>query len=356
VQDGFKHFSVLFNKALADARKRNDEEDYALLARFIGETCEEFFRVFMKTASEKRKIDTTTFLYDRGVALLGGMHDRSHASILFIVHSLEEIAKFSDDDDDIMAALSCIRRLTDIFLDAHKTHEWEHISGVFDEICLAVTRISEDYYLQKDNSLKTMPIVGYTTGVHRTVTAALVEFFCAYRDLGDRYTDGMPLAYFEAIEGLLEVLFDRLGEITENGRQNVGVTSNYHKLTRSLYQIYEQFGMDAIEHKQSESLGLAMSNLRRIIKPAKEYKLALEHQEIAVIIMTLSAHGLATFGDVAVKADGRTVIEYALETLKKHTTAEQRKQASWKVSEEDWDNKKHGGAVQSFVRKLEKLK
>jgi hypothetical protein len=191
---------------------------------------------------------------------------------------------------------------------------------VFDEICLSVTRISEDYYLQKNNSLKTVPIVGYVTGMHHTVTTALVDFFGAYRDLGDRFTDTEPRMYFEAIESVIEVLFVRLGDIVENGQQDVGYTATYHNVARQLYDIYDSFGTDAIEHKKPELLGMVLSNLRRIIKPAKNFRLVDERQELCVILVRLAVGGVAVFGDIAIKADGRKISEYTLETLSKHIT------------------------------------
>jgi len=328
--DGLRQFGKLFDKALADSRRREqagnknfDPAEYVNLARYISESCEEFFRIFDKTASEKRKIDTVSLLHAKGTLLLQGNHDASHASLLPIARGLENLAKISHDDDEIIATIGRIRQLCDTFLDGHKKHAWEHIAGLFDEICLSVTRISEDYYLQKNNSLKTVPIIGYSTGKHQTVTAALVDFFCAYRDLGDRYTDAKPLSYFEAIESVIEVLFVRLGDITANGQQHIGFTMTYHELARELYKIYYIFGIDAIEHKKPELLGLALSNLRRIIKPAKNFKLDQERQELTNMIVGLAANGVIEFGDMAIKDDGRTIGSYTKETLDKHAASAQ---------------------------------
>ena len=127
-----------------------------------------------------------------------------------------------------------------------RKHDWDHVAGPFGEICLSVTRITETYYLQKNNSLKTVPIIGYSTGDHKTVTATLVDFFYAYHDLGDRFTDTVPLYYFEAIESVIEVLFVRLSDIADNHQQDIGFNMKYYELARKLYMIYYTFGIDAI--------------------------------------------------------------------------------------------------------------
>ncbi len=348
--DGLRHLSNLFDKTLEDSRKRSDQTEYVRLARYISESCEEFFRIFVKTASEKRKLDTIDLLYNKGVMLLRGEHDVAHASLMPIVHGLEIIAKLSDDDDEVIASLDRIRELCDIFLDGHRENAWDHIAGLFDEICLAVTRISETYYLHKNNSLKTVPIVGYTTGEHQTVTTALVDFFNTYRDLGERHTDATPLYYFEAIEGVIEVLFLRLGDIVENGQQNVGFNMKYHDLAHDLYQIYYEFGEDAIQHQKPELLGLALGNLRRIIKPAKTFGLDIARQELCAMIVGLAAEAIAQFGDIPVKQDERKISAYAIETLSKHATPAQI--ASSLASLKLPGTAKHSAAGQEFLKQL----
>lgn len=321
--DGLKHFSKLFDKALASSRRRGtDQAEYERLARYISESCEEFFGIFTKTASEKRKRDTVTLLFSKGVLLTRGDHDASHACLLPIIHGLESIAKHSDTDDEIIAALTRIRQMTDEFFDSHKKHDWQHIAGVFDEICLSVSRISEDYYLQKNNSLKTVSIIAYSTGEYRTVTSMLVDFFLTYRDLSERYKGATPLSYFEAIESVIEVLFVRLGDIITSGQQNIGFNMKYHDLARELYKIYYEFGLDAIKDKKPELLALVLTNFRRVMKPAKIIRLSLERQELCTMFIDVSARGIVAFGDVAIKSDGRTISDYAYETLHKHSTNE----------------------------------
>ncbi len=314
--DGLKHFSALFDKAFKSVNKKTGQDQYLRLARYISESSDEFFTIFAKTASEKRKMDTINLLHAKGEKLLKAGND---GSLLPIIRGLENIAKLSDDDDEIIAAIGCIRRLSDDFLDSHKAHDWPHVAGPFDEICLSVTRITEVYYLQKNNSLKTVPIIGYSTGAHRTVTVALVDFFYAYRDLGDRYTDSRPVYYFEAIESVIEVLFVRLADIVESGQQNIGFNMKYHELARSLYDIYYAFGIDAIEHDKPELLTLSLSNLRRVIKPAKNFKLEAEQAAICTMIVELSIKGVTRFGDIMIKGD-RTITDYAHETLDKHAS------------------------------------
>jgi hypothetical protein len=240
-----------------------------------------------------------------------------------------------------------------MFLNSHKQHAWEHIAGLFDEICLSISRITETYYLQKNNSFKTVPIIGYATGEHRTVTIGLVDFFCAYRDLGDRYTDATPLSYFEAIESVIEVLFVRLGDIVESGQQNVGFNMKYHELARDLYQIYHAFGIDAVEHRQPELLSLSMSNLRRVIKPAKNFRLDNERQELCTIIIDLAARGIASFGDIPIKKDGRTITEYTTEILNKHTTQAQISASIASLKQSDVDLK--DSAIKKLAAHLQSL-
>jgi hypothetical protein len=307
----------LFDKALTSAHSRKDNQNtYALLARYMSESCVEFFTIFAKTSSEKRKLDTITLLYDKGEMLRQAGCD---PSLLPVVRGLEEIAKISNDDDEIIAAIERIRQLTDAYLHDHRHHDWDHVAGPFDEICLSVSRITETYYLQKNNSLKTVPIISYSTGAYQTVTAALVDFFLAYRDLGDRYTDTQPLMYFEAIESVIEVLFVRVADIVDNGQQNIGFNMKYHDLAQSLYAIYYAFGIDAIEHNKIELLNLVLSNLRRVIKPAKNFKLNSERNELCTMIVDLASRGIDTFGDVVIK-DKRTISGYTTEMLHKHAT------------------------------------
>ena len=318
--DGLKHFSNLFDKTLDDIKKLPDNhEDYVRVARYISESAVEFFSIFSKTISEKRKMDVISLLSSKGEAMLSTGND---ASLLPIVRGLENIAKLSDDDDEIIAVINHIRGLGDIFLEHHSKHDWEHVAGPFDEICLSVTRISETYYLQKNNSLKTVPIIGFSTGEHQTVTAALVDFFCAYRDLAERYTDARPVSYFEAAESVIEVLFVRLRDIAGSGEQHIGFNMKYYEMARDLYRIYYDFGIDAIEHDKPELLTLALGNLRRVIKPARLFDLETDRSMLTAMIVELALKGIAQFDDIKIKGE-RTISDYAYETLSKHASSEQ---------------------------------
>ncbi len=316
--DGLRHFSRLFNKTLASLERKASPGDYVRLSQYIGESYLEFFNIFRKSNSEKRKTDTIELLAVQAEALLKAGRGEG---LIAIIRSLEGIAQLADDDEEVIAVIERIGHLLDTYLGMHAKAKWSDVAEVFEEVCLSVTRISESYYIHRGNSLKTMPVIGYYTGKHRTVMAALVGFYRAYEDIGDRYTDPQPVHYFEAIEGVLEVIFARLGEIVENGQQNIGFNLKYHDLAHELYQIYYIFGLDAIEHKKPELFAQAVSNLRRIIKPAKNFHLDTERATITRMFVELSAKGVLTFGDIVIKSGGRTISQYAHETLDKHSSA-----------------------------------
>lgn len=313
---GLKFFGSVFDETLVAVKKNPQPEEYYYLARYVAENALELFSIFEKNASEKRKLDVIRFTHDKGEKLLAAGADEG---LLTIVRALEGIAKMTDDDDEVIAVISAIHALTDAYLARHSRAKWATIAPIFEEICLSVTRISETYYLQKDNPLKTVPIIGHYTGEYRTVTAALVDFFCSYRDLADRYTDAYPMYYFEAIEAVIEALFARLADIVANGQQHIGLNRTYYDMVRSLFSLYHAFGIDAIEHKKPELLALAMGNLRRIVKPAKHLKLTDERMALTHALIELGVKGIMELGDVQLKGE-RTISMYTLETCKKHAT------------------------------------
>jgi hypothetical protein len=315
---GLKFFGQTFDKTLAAIEKDPQENEFYYLARYTSENAIELFMIFEKTSSEKRKMDIIRLIRIHGEMLLAAGGDEG---ILTVIRALEGIAKLARDDDEIIAAITAIHYLTDLYLARHPKASWKKIAPIFEDICLSVTRISETYYLQNDNPLKTVPIIGHATGEHQTVTAALVGFFCSYRDLADRYTDTYPKSYFEAIEAVVEALFARLAEISNNGQQYIGLNSTYNKLAYSLYSLYSVFGLDAIEHKKPELLALCMGNLRRVIKPAKNLGLDDERRFLTQMFIELAVKGVNELGDVLLKGE-RTITMYALETLDKHATAE----------------------------------
>lgn len=311
---GLKLFSQLFDKTLQTMATNARPDEHYYLAKYLSESALEFFAIFVKTSSEKRKMDMIRMVYSKGQMLL----DAADAEgLLTIVRCLEGMAQMTDDDDEIMAAVGYIHALTDAYLERHKGESWETIAVTFEEICLSVTRLSETYYLQKDNPLKTVPIIGQATGEYRTVTAALVGFFVSYKDLADRYTDAYPVHYFEAVEAVVEALFARLADFVDTNRSSMGLNQTYHDLAYTLYSLYSIFGLDAIEHKKPELLALCMGNLRRVVKPAKNLHLADERTKITAMFIELAAQGIETLTDIPLKGK-RTIGMYTLETLKKH--------------------------------------
>lgn len=311
---GLKLFSQLFDKTLNGMAKDARPDEYYYLAKYLSESSLEFFAIFVKTSSEKRKMDMIRLVYSKGQLLL----DASDAQgLLTIVRCLEGIAKMTDDDDEILAAVGYIHALTDAYLKKHEGGKWDDVAVTFEEICLSVTRLSETYYLQKDNPLKTVPIIGSYTGEYRTVTAALVAFFQGYKDLADRYTDAYPVHYFEAIEAVVEALFARLSDFVDSNRSSIGLNKTYHDLAYALYSLYSIFGLDAIEHHKPELLALCMGNLRRVVKPAKNLHLVGERTAITHMFIELGAKGIEAFGDIPLKGE-RTISMYAVETLRKH--------------------------------------
>jgi hypothetical protein len=314
---GLHLFGELFDTSLAAIHKKPRKNEYYYLAKYLSDSALEFFAIFHKTSSEKRKMDVLRLVYEKGHNLLE-LSDTE--GLLTIVRCLENIAKMTDDDDEIIAAVGYMHALTDAYLVRHKNAPWAEIATSFEEICLSVTRLSETYYLQKNNPLKTVPIIGYYTGEHHTVTAALVDFFRSYQDLADRYTDAYPMNYFAAIEAVIEALFARLSDIVHDGRQAMGLNATYHDLTYSLYSLYVTFGLDAVEHRKPELLSLCMSNIRRIIKPAKNMELESERRILTRMLLELALKGALELGDVQIKDDGRTIAQYTEVTLQKHAS------------------------------------
>lgn len=307
---GLKLFSKLFDKTFPVATGK----EQAYLAEYITASMVEFFRVFEKAASEKRKLDVIRLIHGKGRMFLAGGNDQC---LLIIIRGLEEIGKVSCDEDEIVLVIESIKDLTDSYLDQHKHVAWKEIADTFEEICLSVTRLAETYYLQSDNPLRSVPLISYYTGKMKSVSISLVNFFVEYKDLADLRTEAHPKLYFEAIESLIEILYMRIREIEDSGKSAIGLNGHYSKLTARLYTIYHRFALEAIEHKRPDLFGLSMGNLRRIIKSANRFKLEEERYAVTGQIIELSARALHELGDVKVKGD-RTVAVYAKETLEKH--------------------------------------
>jgi len=345
---GLRLFGELYDKTLLAVSKNPQPNEHYYLAHYLSESAVEFFLIFQKTASEKRKMDILRMVYEKGQQLMEYADDEG---LLTIVRGLEDIASVAGDDDEIIVAVSYIHALTDQYLARHKRAKWETVAVSFEEICLSVTRLSETYYLQKENPLKTVPIIGYYTGEHRTVTAALVDFFTSYKDLADRYPDAYPQYYFEAVEAVIEVLFTRLAEIVSEGRAQRGLNGMYHQLTKSLYSLYGIFGLDAIEHKKPELLALCMGNIRRILKPAKNFELLPERTILTALLIELGLKGIQEFGDVRLKGE-RTISTYVIETLQKHGSREDIRQALATHHDEKASEKE----ILAFVKALQHIK
>jgi hypothetical protein len=314
---GLRFFDSLFDASFQAIAKKPQPGEYFYLAKYLSDSCEEFFNIFIKTSSEKRQMDTIHLVARKGHLFI---KTPGAEGLSTIIRCLEHLAKMADDEDEVIACIEHIRELTDAYLSHRKKAEWTTVAGIFDESCLAVTRLAETYYLQKDNPLRTVPIIGHYTGEYSSATAALVEYFDSYADLGDRYPHVYPAHYFEAIESVVEALFTRYAEIVEAGQETRGLNMTYQILARRLYTIYRTFGIDAIEHYQPELLALSIANLRRIIKPAKNLKLTQERAELTRIILELALKGIAVLGDSLIK-DTRTMSAYVQVTLDKHANS-----------------------------------
>lgn len=332
---GLKFFSRLFDKTLGAIVTNPQPDELYYAARYIAESCNEFFTIFQKSSSEKRRIDVIKLLYSKGELLL---ENKSAEGLLTVVHGLEEIARNSTDDDEIIAVITYIQALTDNYLALHAHAAWADIAPIFEEICLSVARISESYYLQKDTPFRTVSAVAYATGENRTVTTTLVGFFQSYHDLADRYTDIYPVSFFAAIEGVTEALFVQLAGVMQSGRQYIGFNSVYAGITTSLCQLYGTFGLDAIEHNKPELLALCMTNLRRLMKPARHLQLGQEQQILIDIFMQLALNGVRDLGDVKLKGE-RTISAYTVETLGKHASAASVDAAVQKLAADGFDIK-----------------
>lgn len=316
-------FDELFDQTFEAAVVANQPEVYNALAKYLAESSLEFFTIFRKASSEKQKEAMIELVRQQGLKFV----DHSGGdSVSILIRCLEGIAKQSDDDE-IIYCVAAIGELTSRYLVKNEAKTWNDIAATFENACLSVTRIAETYYLQSENPLRTVPIISHYTGEYKSVTAELVQFFTAYQDLADRFPDAFPIHYFEAVEAVVEALFTRYGEMVEAGLAMRGLNVAYQIQAHKLSDIYRIFGVDAIEHAKPELLALCLSNLRRIIKPARMFNLLAEHAEITRVMVDLSLQGLTTLGDIQVKYDGRTLTVYAEESLGKHATSEQINQA-----------------------------
>jgi hypothetical protein len=316
-------FDELFDTTFEAAVAANKPAVFDALAKYLAESSLEFFTIFRKASSEKQKEAMIELVRAQGVKFVAHGTDDS---VSIIIRCLEGLAKQADDDE-VIYCIAAIGQLTNDYLAKNESNTWNVVAATFENACLSVTRIAETYYLQSENPLRTVPIISHYTGEYKSVTAELVQFFTTYQDLADRFPETYPIHYFEAVEAVVEALFTRYGEMVEAGLAMRGLNVAYQIQAHKLADIYQIFGVDAIEHSKPELLALCISNLRRIIKPAKNFKLHAEHAEITKVILALSLQGLTKLGDIIVKSDGRTLTVYAIESLKKHATSTQINQA-----------------------------
>ncbi|MBC7546672.1 hypothetical protein H7171_02900 [Candidatus Saccharibacteria bacterium] len=339
-------FDELFDTTFEAAVAANRPEVYDALAKYLAESSLEFFTIFRKASSEKQKEAMIELVRAQSSKFVAHGTDDS---VSILIRCLEGLAKQADDDE-VIYCIAAIGQLTNQYLAKNESKTWEDIAETFENACLSVTRIAETYYLQADNPLRTVPIISHYTGEYKSVTAELVQFFTTYQDLADRFPETYPVHYFEAVEAVVEALFTRYGEMVEAGLAMRGLNVAYQIQAHKLADIYRIFGTDAIEHSKPELLALCISNLRRIIKPAKNFKLQAEHAEITKVIIDLSLQGLTKLGDITVKADGRTLTAYAFESLAKHVSSDQINQA---IDELPTDSLAYAGELtHQFIARL----
>lgn len=314
---GLRLFGLLFSKAFR-AVEPEKTATYSLLANYLAKSSVEFFRVFHKTASEKRRIDVIRLVQEKGYAFLEVHDDKS---IVIVIRALEEMGKISADEHEIALIIQSVQDLTDAYLMLHEHAEWHEIREDFEEICLAMARLAEGYYLESDRPLRSVPLISYYTGKTKSVGMLLVNFFAKYQYLADASAKVYPKLYFESIEAVCEALYARAKVIHDSGKAAIGLNANYHILTSTIHAIYRDFAIEAVKHGQPELFGLSMSNLRRLIRSANRFGLDAEREVLARIIAELTVMGASQMGDVPIKNE-RRVMEYGTETLQKHAWRE----------------------------------
>lgn len=316
---GLKRFSRLFNKAFRSISPTSDDKnEYSYLAQYFADSMVDFFLVFHKVGSERRKLDVIQRLYETAEEFL---KTDDHSSLLIMIKGLEEIGTLSRDEDEIVEVIERVQDITNLYLEAHKDAQWSEIAGEFEEICLSMIRLAETYYLQHDGPMKSVTPISYFTGKIKNVSISLVDFLTAYKNLADLRSEAQPKLYFEAIEAMIEILFAQIKTIQESGKFAIGLNSKHDILTSRLYDIYYNFALEAIEDNRPDLFVLSFGNLRRVIKSADRFKLDTERARLTRTIIELAMRAVTTMGDTNIKEDGRTISMYTLETLK-HASAE----------------------------------
>lgn len=315
---GLRLFGALFDKAFraVDADKK---ESYSLLANYLATSAVEFFGVFYKSASEKRRLDVIKMTRAKGYAFLEVHDDKS---VTIVIHALEAMGKISTDEHETVLIIQSMQDLTDAYLMLHENAPWSEVGEDFEAICLSMARLAESYYLESDRPLRSVPLISYYTGATKSVGEAFVNFFSKYHHLAQVSAQVYPKSYFEAIEAVCEALYARVRAIHDSGKTAVGLNSNYHILTAKMYAIYRDFALDAIHHKQPEQFGLSMGNLRRIVRSANRFGLNDEREVLTKIIAELTVLGVQEMGDIVIKGE-RTILQYVAEMLYKHADKEE---------------------------------
>lgn len=315
---GLRLFGILFDKAFRGVEKTQKTSSYSLLANYLAVSGVEFFRVFHKSSSEKRRLDVIRMIQEKGYRFLEVHDDKS---VVILIRALEEMGRMSTDEHEIVVVIQKVQELTDAYLMLHEHAPWSETGDDFEEICLSVARLAEGYYLESDRPLRSVPLISYYTGKTKSVGMVLVNFFAKYQHMANVSAKVYPKTYFEAIEAVCEALYARVRAIHDTGKTAVGLNGNYHVLTSKLYVIYKDFAQEAARHAQPELFALSMSNLRRIVKSANRFGLNDEREALALLIAELTVLGASQMGEAPIK-NGLTAMEYGAETLKKHAWRE----------------------------------
>ena len=323
---GLRLFGKLFDKAFTAVPKA-EPQTATYLAEHLAASGVEFFKLFNKLGSEKRKLDVIRLLYAKGCLFLDARND---TVVLVIVRALEEMGEASQSETEIVTIVECVQDLTNSYLALHSKESWDEIGAVFEEICLSMGRLAESYYLNANQPLRSVPIVGYYTGRTRDVSVSFVNFFMGYRKLAAPRIEAYPKLYFEAVEALCEALHARISELNETGKGSIGLNRNYHTLTNRLYKIFDGFALEAVEHHRADLFALSVSNLRRIMASAHTFNLGKERQAVAKILLSLAAaRSASAMTDMHIK--GRPMADYVVEVLEGKATKDELEAAFSKI-------------------------
>lgn len=343
---GLKFFSQLFDKTFYEI-PHTDTRFYGFLAEHFAKSAVEFYRVFIKTSSEKRRMDVIRLVQAKAYMFLEAHDDKS---FIVMVRALEDIGQMSQEENEVVTIVEAVHNLTNAYLALHENTKWHEVGEDFEEICLSLTRLAEAYYL-RDAPMHSMPLISYYTGKTKSAGVALVKFFTAYKHLAHGGEEVRPKLYFDAVEALCEVLYARARALDDSGKAAIGLNGNTHMLTAQLYDIYREFGLQAVQHQQADMLGLSLGNLRRLVKSANKLKLVGEQKVVTQLITELTVTGIEIMGDVAIKGD-RTITEYSAEALQKHAHAKDVREALVKLDNNSEAAERFRNALGGFAKEV----